>query len=227
MNAYLFQVSGDLGRLDVLRGLLREKGVPDVHLTRDTPLEGPDTLLFCHSSDCDNEFDSKLEKAASEGALVVYYSAGFERDKEMAEPTGKGTTLYLAWNTVPELLRRLPSDFKPEHIIETWREMRGCDLVFVNALAIFCQAVTVPPNRPSMEGIQEQWKSNPERWKQVFPGYERDDFLRACDGLLFGESAKDIPEVRKIIDWMTQAGAPVPRFDEALDQMKNKFELVV
>nr|VFJ87205.1 MAG: hypothetical protein BECKH772A_GA0070896_1000252 [Candidatus Kentron sp. H]VFJ88862.1 MAG: hypothetical protein BECKH772B_GA0070898_1000248 [Candidatus Kentron sp. H]VFJ95110.1 MAG: hypothetical protein BECKH772C_GA0070978_1000199 [Candidatus Kentron sp. H] len=227
MNAYLFQSSGDPGRLDTLRQLLREKGVPCMSLTKDTPLEEPGTLVFCHSSDCDNEFDEKVAQAARDGALVVYYSGGFVREEEMQEPTEKGAILYLAWNTVPELLRRLPSGFKREDIAATWREMRRCDLV--NALAILCKAATVEMDRRSAKDAQEKWKSDREKWRKVFPGYERDDFLESCDRLLFGKSAKDIPEVRKIIDWMTaeENDAPEPSFEKALEQMQDKFRLMV
>nr|VFK32636.1 MAG: hypothetical protein BECKMB1821G_GA0114241_11192 [Candidatus Kentron sp. MB]VFK35347.1 MAG: hypothetical protein BECKMB1821I_GA0114274_11135 [Candidatus Kentron sp. MB]VFK77237.1 MAG: hypothetical protein BECKMB1821H_GA0114242_11135 [Candidatus Kentron sp. MB] len=225
MNVYLFQSSGDLGRLDIIRQLLREKGVPYMSLTRDTPLEEPYTLVFCHSSDCDNEFDEKVEKAASEGTLVVYYSGGFAREEEMQEPTGKGTILYLAWSTVPELLRRLPNGFKREDITATWREMRRCDLI--NAVAILCRAVTAETRRRSVKEVQEDWRSDREKWRKVFPGYNRDDFLESCDRLLFGKNADDIPEVRKIIEWMTRKDAPKPSFDVALDQMKAKFSFVM
>nr|VFK18999.1 MAG: hypothetical protein BECKLPF1236A_GA0070988_102125 [Candidatus Kentron sp. LPFa]VFK35715.1 MAG: hypothetical protein BECKLPF1236C_GA0070990_104122 [Candidatus Kentron sp. LPFa] len=103
--------------------------------------------------------------------------------------------------------------------------MRRCDLI--NALAILCRAVTLETDRRLARDVQEKWKSDHEKWRRVFPGYERDDFLNLCDGLLFGESAKDILEVRKIIDWMTQADAPMPSFKDALDQMRGKFWVVV
>nr|VFJ47134.1 MAG: hypothetical protein BECKFM1743A_GA0114220_1004412 [Candidatus Kentron sp. FM]VFJ47646.1 MAG: hypothetical protein BECKFM1743C_GA0114222_1004811 [Candidatus Kentron sp. FM]VFK07660.1 MAG: hypothetical protein BECKFM1743B_GA0114221_1004711 [Candidatus Kentron sp. FM] len=225
MDVYLYQSSGDRERRNTMRRLLREKGFAPVDLKNDTPLEGPDTLLFCHSSDCDGSLEDKVKRAAMEGAMLVYYSGGLPREKEGEEPTGKGLILYLAWNTVPELLRRLPKDFKREDITATWRDMRRCDLI--NALAILCKAVTVETNRRSSKDVQEKWRSDRERWKKILPRYTRDDFLSVCDGLLFGESAKGISEVRKLVDWMTGIDAPKPSFEKALEQMKKKFGLVV
>nr|VFK63532.1 MAG: hypothetical protein BECKUNK1418G_GA0071005_103429 [Candidatus Kentron sp. UNK]VFK70856.1 MAG: hypothetical protein BECKUNK1418H_GA0071006_104030 [Candidatus Kentron sp. UNK] len=105
--------------------------------------------------------------------------------------------------------------------------MRRCDLI--NALAILCQAVTAETRLRSSENVQKEWKSDREKWRKVFSSYTRDDFLNLCNGLLSGESAKDIPEVRKIIDWMTaeENDAPEPLFEKALEQMQDKFRLVV
>jgi len=244
MIVFLYDKTGtdnNLPRQGILEKLLTAKNLhcclleEDVTTVTDTiksenwlrlEVNSANALVLAHSAELGlPSIKTAIKNAAESGATVVRYSGGEIDEKE--EIIGKGSFLNLQWDTILELISRLPNSFEFSDFRAAVESIRKRHLL--NGLAILSWCISFPSEQDSVVKSQMKWKTGRDKWLKVFSECSRDDLVIACGGSAGKSLPNDMSEATKLIDWLLplQNGefkTPAePDFAQVLRQIKQKF----
>lgn len=223
----------DTTRQDSIKSILSKKKVSSYFFLESESVDAPNAMILIHITNLTPEIRTYYPKAAKAGATVVLYSDGGGID-EKEEVIGEGRVMTIRWNTLSDVLIRLPQSFNLNDFSTALDAFRQRHLL--NGLAILSWCASFPSDRPEIADAQTMWKSSRDKWLRVFSVCTEDDLLIACGGYAKGQFPEDMSEVEKFINWLSLPTTCVqsevqppkpPEFELVLKQIKQKFGLSI